>query len=560
MFASLSIRAKIISVVAFLIVSIAVLGLFATQQMRSINSAAQELQTLWLPSVRWLGEMRTQGARHRAVVRDTLLSKDATFKQENDKLIAARMSDFSRAAKLYEELVVTEEHRLLARQLLQVWKAYVAATDEVLAIARKGDNEAAFSANVARAVPLGRETDAIMAKLVDLNFQGAQAETEGAAKRYRLALWMTLGCLAAVVGLAMLASVLLVRSVSQGITSIMNPMRALSSGDLTAEISNGSQRTEIGQIAATLQVFKDALIAKDTADKEAAAAAEAKIERGHRVDAITRDFETMIANMVNSLSSASTELEAAADTLTQTAETTQQLSSSAVAASSSVSSNVQSVAAASEEITSSVNEIGRQVHEASRVAQQAVLQAQSTDASIADLAKAASRIGDVVKLITAVAEQTNLLALNATIEAARAGEAGRGFAVVASEVKALAAQTAKATEEISTQVLGMQGATASSVTAIRDIGQTISAISEISSTIAAAVEEQGAATQEIARNMQEAAQLSGSVAVDVDDVNKGASETGAASSQVLASARSLSRESEQLRMEVDRFLSDIRAA
>ena len=560
MFSTFSIRTKIIAVVAFMTVSMALLGLFAASQMRSMDLSTQELQTQWLPSVRWLGEMRTQGARHRAVVRDHLLSKDPAFHRENDKQVAARMADFMRAAKLYQELIATEDERRIAQQLQQVWKGYVSATDEVLAHARNGDNEKAFSTNLTKAVPLGRETDAIMAKLVDLNFQGAQAEAGRAKQRYELALWLTLGCLALVIGLAALMSIYLVRDVSRGIASIIKPMRALGDGDLTTVVPNVSQKTEIGQMANTLQVFKDALIAKKDADAAAALDAEAKIQRGQRVDAITREFETMIGNMVDQLSSASTELEAAANTLTHTADTTQQLSGSAVSASRDVSDNVQSVAAASEEITSSVNEIGRQVQEANRVAQEAVAQAHSTDASIGQLAQAASRIGDVIKLITAVAEQTNLLALNATIEAARAGDAGRGFAVVASEVKALAAQTAKATEEISAQISGMQSATDMSVAAIREIGRTIASISEISSTIAAAVEEQGAATQEIARNMQEAAHLSTQVATNVTDVNKGAGETGSASTQVLASARSLSKESGQLRLEVDKFLSDIRAA
>ncbi|MBV8840292.1 MAG: methyl-accepting chemotaxis protein, partial [Alphaproteobacteria bacterium] len=169
-------------------------------------------------------------------------------------------------------------------------------------------------------------------------------------------------------------------------------------------------------------------------------------------------------------------------------------------------------------------------------------------------------IGDVVKLITAIAEQTNLLALNATIEAARAGEAGRGFAVVASEVKQLASQTAKATDEISTQISGMQAATQDSVAAIKEIGGTIGRISEIASTIAAAVEEQGAATQEIARNVSEAAKGTGQVATSIADVNRGAGETGVASSKVLSSAQSLSSESHHLRAEVEKFLSTVRAA
>lgn len=366
--------------------------------------------------------------------------------------------------------------------------------------------------------------------------------------------------LALVMALCVAVAAMIRRDVSSGINSIVTPMRALSEGDLAAAVPHQGEKTEIGEMADTLQVFKDALIAKKAADEAATTEAEAKIQRGQRVDAITRGFETMVGEMVSSLSSASTELEAAANTLTGTAETTQQLSSSATSASREVSDNVQSVAAASEEITSSVNEISRQVQESARVAQSAVQQAEKTDLSIAQLAQAASRIGDVVKLITAVAEQTNLLALNATIEAARAGDAGRGFAVVASEVKALAAQTAKATEEISTQIEDMQNATDASVSAIREIGKTIASISEISSTIASAVEEQGAATKEIARNMQEAARLSTQVASNVTDVNKNAGETGSASTQVLVSAQSLSKESGQLRLEVDKFLTAMRAA
>ena len=195
------------------------------------------------------------------------------------------------------------------------------------------------------------------------------------------------------------------------------------------------------------------------------------------------DFQNAVGSIINTVSSASSQLEAAAGTLTKTAETTQELSATVAAASEQASSNVQSVASAAEEMTSSVGEIGRQVQESARIAGDAVKQAEQTDARIGALSQAAGRIGDVVKLITAIAEQTNLLALNATIEAARAGDAGRGFAVVASEVKQLAAQTAKATDEIGTQIAGMQTATQESVAAIKTIMGTITRISEIAATL-----------------------------------------------------------------------------
>ena len=271
-------------------------------------------------------------------------------------------------------------------------------------------------------------------------------------------------------------------------------------------------------------------------------------------------FDTAVGHIVNAVSSASTELEAAATTLTHTAEHEQELASSVAAASEEASTNVQSVASATDEMSASVEEIGRQVQESSKIAKDAVGQAQKTDARIGELSQAANRIGDVVKLITAIAEQTNLLALNATIEAARAGEAGRGFAVVASEVKALAAQTAKATENISSQIGGMQAATQDSVAAIKEIGSTIQRIDEIASTIAAAVEEQGAATREIARNVQQAAEGTTQVAANIVEVNKGAAETGSASAQVLSSAQQLSTQGNKLKLEVDKFLTTVRAA
>ena len=230
------------------------------------------------------------------------------------------------------------------------------------------------------------------------------------------------------------------------------------------------------------------------------------------------------------------------------------------AASEEASANVQSVASATEEMASSVNEISRQVQESSRIAHEAVDQARTTNDRVGELAKAASRIGDVVELINNIAGQTNLLALNATIEAARAGEAGRGFAVVASEVKALAEQTAKATGEISMQITGIQNATQESVGAIKQIGDTIGRMSEIASTIAAAVEEQGAATQEISRNVQQAAHGTTQVSSNIGDVQRGASETGSASAQVLSAAQLLSQDSERLKAEVGRFLNSVRAA
>ena len=338
-------------------------------------------------------------------------------------------------------------------------------------------------------------------------------------------------------------------------------MKLIADGKLDTVVPYADRADEVGVMAKTVEVFKANAFErlrleaeqKETDVRRAGA-------RKAEMAALADGFEAAVGEIVEHVSSASTELEAAASTLTHTAENTQQLSRAVARASEEASTNVRSVASATEELTSSVGEIARQVQESSSIAREAVMQAERTDSRITALSQAAGRIGDVVKLITAIAEQTNLLALNATIEAARAGEAGRGFAVVASEVKALAAQTAKATDEIGTQIAGMQTATQDSVAAIKEIGTTIGRIAQIASTIASTVEEQGATTQEIARNVHLAAQGTSQVAGNIGDVTKGAGETGSASSQVLSSAQALSSEGSKLKVEVARFLTTVRAA
>jgi methyl-accepting chemotaxis protein len=344
----------------------------------------------------------------------------------------------------------------------------------------------------------------------------------------------------------------LAHRVMRPLKSLVEATSAISRGDLDWDIPGLERSDEIGEMAAALEVFKQNAVARgrlETQQKEAELRATAE----KRVFA--NEFEAAVGGVIETVSSASTELEAAAHTLTKTAETTQQLSTVAAAASEEASVNVQSVASATDEMTASISEIGRQAQEATRITNEAVTQARETDARINELSKSANRIGDIVKLITSVAEQTNLLALNATIEAARAGSAGKGFAVVAQEVKALAAQTAKATEEISSQITGMQTATEESVKAINQISGTIWRISEISSAIAAAVQKQGAATEEISRNVGAAAKGTAQVATNITDVNRGASETGSASAQVLSSAQSLSKESNRLKLEAQKFLA-----
>jgi|SRR5579871_4449805 len=383
-------------------------------------------------------------------------------------------------------------------------------------------------------------------------------EALGSIERLTAVDWCLLAggmALAAIIGL------LTSRAIVPPIHAMTNVMTRLASGDLSIVVPARDSKNEIGDMARAVEVFKNSMVDAERLRAEQDRQKQASEKRRKEDMANMADsFETAIGEVIEMVSSAATELEASATSLTLTAEKTQQLSTTVSSASETATANVQSVASASEEMASSVNEISRQVQEAARIAGDAVHTARRADERINSLSEASAKIGDVVELINTIAGQTNLLALNATIEAARAGESGRGFAVVATEVKALAEQTAKATAEIGQQIASIQTATQDSVAQMKEIGGVISRIAEISAGIAAAVEEQGAATQEIARNVQQAAAGTMEVATNITEVKSGAVETGSASSQVLSAATALADETNRLKLQVGKFLDGVRAA
>ena len=347
--------------------------------------------------------------------------------------------------------------------------------------------------------------------------------------------------------------------VAKPVARASETLDALSRGDLDVQLPPAPWK-EFLAIRNSIGNFRDALIEREAMVREQEAERAAKDRRAEMIGSLTDGFDAAAREVLQTVSSAAIELQQTAKTMSATAEQTNQQASAVATASSQATANVQTVATASEELSASIAEIGRQVNQSAKIAANAVEEAARTNEAVLGLDLAAQRIGEVVTLINDIAGQTNLLALNATIEAARAGEAGKGFAVVAQEVKNLANQTAKATEEISSQISAVQEETRDTVTAIDNIIRVISEISDISTTIASAVEEQGVSTQEIARNVQQAAQGTQEVNTNIGGVTQAAAGAGAASNQVLDSASQLSAQAESLRRDVEKFLADVRAA
>jgi methyl-accepting chemotaxis protein len=391
-------------------------------------------------------------------------------------------------------------------------------------------------------------------------FSSSLSTVEDFAALRRLLLLMAGGALIAVLVVVAAIRMIFGRVITRRLACMTAAMRRLAEGDNTVDVPVQKRADEIAEMASAVEIFKQHAIENEQLQAQQNAERANKEKRQAAVEQHIAVFEQVVRSTLDQVASAAAEMRKTSQSMSATAEETNAQATAVAAAVEEVSVNMQTVASAAEQLLSSVAEIGRQVTHSTKIAGQAVEDASRTNATVQRLSEAAQKIGDVVKLITAIAEQTNLLALNATIEAARAGESGKGFAVVAAEVKNLANQTAKATDEIAAQVTSMQHTTGDAVKAIENITGTISTISEIAAAIAAAVEEQGAATQEITRNVQQAAKGANEVSSNITGVNQAAAETSTVSGQVLGSADNLGKQAGVLRADVDKFLANIRAA
>ncbi|WP_448029345.1 methyl-accepting chemotaxis protein [Bradyrhizobium liaoningense] len=395
---------------------------------------------------------------------------------------------------------------------------------------------------------------------------GVQKETNASTLQARQEISLATSVMLALGALMLVGSALFVwlyvgRNILRRIGALHQSMQLLANGDLETEIYRSTNHNdEISVMANTLQVFRESMIEARALTSEQDKDRIAKAERAARMEAKIAEFESTVRSALENLAQSANSMQSTAQSMSSTADQSNALVNAVASAAEETSVNVQTVSAGTEQLSSSIQEISRQVVTSAEIAKKAVDEAGATDATVQSLADSASRISVVVDLIQTIASQTNLLALNATIEAARAGEAGRGFAVVASEVKSLASQTAKATDEIRTQIASMQEVTTSAVGAIQGIGRIIGEINDVTTTIAAAVEEQGAATREIARNIQHAAGGTSEVSSNIVGVSTASAEAGAAAGEVLSASDALRREADMLRGEIDTFLNDMRAA
>ncbi|MET0430281.1 MAG: HAMP domain-containing methyl-accepting chemotaxis protein [Microvirga sp.] len=456
-----------------------------------------------------------------------------------------------------------KEVRDLLMEIGGIARAYYDVLDKSNALALKDDRAAATQLAVVASGQIAKrfdETARVYEGRVDARLADGKNATEAEAKQARVVLiGSAAAALLAAVGLS---AVILVFGVTRPLGSLVAVLQRMAKGEIDATIAEAQRGDEIGAVGRAVEGIKASVArsAAEEAERKRAADAAASADRRRARLELAQSFEQAVAGIVEQVASSATELQATARVMTDIAQEAGSRSGAVATAAEEAAANVTTVAAATEELGGSIQEIGRQVQGSTDLARRAVGEADQTAALVAELSAAAARIGDVMQMISAIASQTNLLALNATIEAARAGDAGRGFAVVAMEVKELAGQTAKATEEIAGQIGRIQGVTGAAVGAIGTITERIREIDGVASSIAAAVEQQGAATQEIVRNIAQATVGTKEVTGNIVGVAGASEQTGEAAGQVLSAATGLSRQSERLSAEVDRFLATLRAA
>ena len=559
----LSLKGTLVGLFGLLALIACAQGLLSIAKLSSIRSQLAAVAGSQVPSVLAINALRGDVDQVRIKqYRFVTASAEPGRRAENLNQYRAAVDRVDAARKRYAPVIATPEEGAIFRAFEAGWATYLETSRRLETLMEAGRLPDALELLVSQQSVAGyiaaREN---LDRAAVLNERRVQAGADASATDVDWARNVAYGAVALALAAALAAAVFGLNRITRPITEMTRTMGLLAAGDATVETPYRTRRDEIGAMAAAVQVFKENLISSRALEEETALArAGAEAQRKAAMREMADGFERAVSGIVGSVGAAAAQLQATAQGMASTASQTAGQSSAVAAAAEEAATNVQTVAAAAEQLGASVQEIGRQVDGSAAMAGAAVDEASQTAVLVQDLSGAAAKIGDVVAMITTIAGQTNLLALNATIEAARAGEAGRGFAVVASEVKELANQTARATGEIADQIGRIQASTGKAVGAIGDITGRIREISGVATSIAAAVEQQGAATQEIVRNVAQAATGTGQVTANITSVAHAAEQTGTAARDVLAAAAGLSSQSEQLRGEVQRFLDTVRAA
>ena len=556
----ISVKASLVAIVALLVVMLAGQGWLALSRLEAMGTAEKDIAENWLPSVKALSEIKYEVTRFRLRGTRHVLSTDEGEMKRLDGQLDAMRGKMAEQFAAYEKLISSEEERGLWKNFRASWDEYVPVQDKALEHSRKNENEQA-AAFFNQSTPLFDKAIEIIDRDVALNDKGAADAGVTADAVHGQARLVVFGFVGFALVLGIASGVFVVVRVTSPLTALTTAMATISSGDLRAEIPSRERGDEIGDMARTLVVFRDGLAETETLRAEQARREEETAR--HMVEERNRiadSFQRTMGALADSFVKSSGEVADAARNLSATAEETSRQAQSVAEAAEEASANVETVAASTEELAASVREINQRVDQSSKIASSAADEAAQTQTNVRSLTEAAEKIGDVVQLIRDIAGQTNLLALNATIEAARAGEAGKGFAVVAAEVKQLAAQTARATDEIGAKIGEIQSATSETVGSITRIVGTIAEIREMSTSIAGSVTQQGAATEEISGNTHRAAQGATQVTTNIAGVGQAAEMTGAAATQLMTLSDGLSGQADRLTHEVEDFVRTLRSA
>ena len=554
-----TIRTKLNAIFGGLLVVMIAIASVTFDRLFVIRHEAQNIRGNVLPATQLFGKLASLTERYRLLEAEHVFVVAPAEMTRIEKEMEAVDAAFGDTAGRLAAFLPKESQAALAA-LRDIWRDFAATGQKIAKQSRDNDDVLVNATYKKEAAPLFAKLQAEMKRLLDANVSDGNRAAETSAMATENTGQVLGGAIALGVLVCLAAMWFVRRAIIRPILAIVAVMERLAGRDLSVEIDETRQGDEIGAMQRAIIVFKDSMLQSDRLEAVRREGELAKEQRAQRLAELNREFDAAIQDELHELNGAASTLRTTAESMSGNAGLGVTQTGAVVSAAEQASTNVQTIAAATEQLSASVQGISHHVAQSSEIAAAAVTEAEQSLAMVQSLSEAAQRIGSVVGLINQIASQTNLLALNATIEAARAGEAGRGFAVVASEVKSLATQTEKATGDIVSQITAMQGATEQAVDAIARIDETIGRISEISRSIASAIDQQGAATQEIARNIQETAKGTSEVTSNMAGLNAIVGETGRGADGVLSAAQVLGAQADRLRRRVDAYLDSIKAA